>query len=120
MPTGSLSTKEIDPNGKGRGELGAKFDVGKPAIYRGVVDYFPRALYEVARVSTFGASKYAWKGWESVPDGYNRYSDALHRHELYKAIKDNLYDSDSGLLHDAHSAWNSLARLELYIRDNCG
>lgn len=94
-----------------------KYDGGKPCIYRGLMDYFPRALTEVAKVSTFGASKYAWKGWQAVPDGYNRYSDALHRHELDKAIV-GLYDVESKFLHDSHIAWNALARLELFLRND--
>ena len=38
------------------------------------------------------------------------------RHLLKPGIEGDL-DSDSGLLHDAHCAWNSLARLELKLRD---
>ena len=93
-----------------------KYDAGKTPIYQGVIDYFPRAINAVAGISAFGASKYAWKGWEGVDDGYNRYSNAMHRHELYKAIQ-GLYDDDSGLLHDAHFAWGALARLELFLRE---
>lgn len=93
-----------------------KYDAGKPAVYQGVLDYFPRAVLAVAAISTFGASKYAWKGWENVPDGYNRYSNALHRHELYKGIEGDT-DSDSKMLHDVHIAWNALARLELVLKE---
>lgn len=93
-----------------------KYDGGKTPIYQGAIDYFPRAISAVAGISAFGASKYAWKGWEGVEDGYNRYSNAMHRHELYKATQ-GPYDEDSGLLHDAHFAWGALARLELYLRE---
>ncbi len=93
-----------------------KYDGGKSPIYQGVLDYFPRAISAVADISSFGASKYAWKGWEGVDDGYNRYSNAMYRHELYKATEGR-YDKDSGLLHDAHFAWGALARLELYLRE---
>lgn len=109
-------TAETDPNGKNPHEPGAKLDQGKPCLYRGAINYFPRAIEAVAEVSTFGASKYAWKGWETVPDGIARYSDAMVRH-LTKEGKDELLDPDSGLLHAAHTAWGALARLELMLRE---
>lgn len=93
-----------------------KYDGGKSPIYRGAVSYFPRAISAVAAVSAFGASKYAWNGWRSVDDGFNRYSDALVRHLTYEA-EGEVLDSDSGLLHAAHAAWNALARLELLINE---
>lgn len=92
-----------------------KYDAGKPALYRGAIDYFPRALEAVAGVSTFGAKKYAWKGWEGVDDGVARYSDAMVRHLISEA-KGEVVDPDSNLLHAAHAAWGALARLELIIR----
>jgi hypothetical protein len=63
-----------------------------------------------------GAKKYTWKGWETVPDGFTRYSDALARHLLYESI-DGMVDKDTGLTHAAHAAWNSLARLELLLKE---
>lgn len=110
---------EVDPNGKTPHELGAKLDAGKPSVFRGLFDYFPRACLSVAEVSTLGAKKYAWKGWEKVPDGYARYSDALARHILAEAIEGK-YDSGPkgiGVLHAAQVAWNAMARLELALRD---
>lgn len=93
-----------------------KYDAGKPSIYRGAIDYFPRAIECVAAVSTFGASKYAWKGWEGVADGQARYSDAMVRHLIAQG-KGEVLDPDSGLLHAGHAAWNALARLELLLRE---
>ncbi len=107
---------ETDPNGKQPHEPGAKLDAGKVPVVRGAFGYFPRALIEVAKVSQFGATKYAWKGWETVPDGVVRYTDALGRHLLYEATGENR-DPDSNLLHAAHAAWNALARLELMLRE---
>lgn len=95
---------------------GIKYDGGKAPIYRGAIAYFPRAISAVAEVSALGASKYAWNGWRSVDDGFNRYSDALVRHLGYEA-EGEILDSDSGLLHAAHAAWNALARLELLIQE---
>lgn len=107
---------EHDPNGKAPGEPGAKLDAGKSPLRRGALEYFPRALMAVAEVSAFGASKYAWNGWETVPDGVRRYGDAGARHIVKERIE-GPYDSDSGLLHAAHEAWNALARLELMLRE---
>jgi hypothetical protein len=93
-----------------------KYDAGKSPVNRGGLSYFPRAIREVASVSAFGASKYAWRGWESVDDGFNRYSDAMVRHLTYEG-EGEVLDPDSGLLHAAHVAWNALARLELLIKE---
>ena len=107
---------EVDPFGKNPHDAGSKLDAGKPCVYRGAIAYFPRAIEAVAAVSTFGASKYTWKGWETVPDGFERYSDALGRHLIAEGSGEVL-DSGSDLLHAAHVAWNALARLELLLRE---
>lgn len=108
-------TKETDPNGKNPHEPGAKLDAGKTCIYRGLINYFPNACEMVAAISTFGARKYAWKGWETVPEGFERYSDAMVRH-LIEEGKGELLDPDSEYFHAGHTSWNSMARLELLIR----
>lgn len=93
-----------------------KYDKGKPAVWQGVINYFPRALWGVAEVSTFGAEKYAWKGWEGVENGYARYSDAKFRHALLHAMGEE-QDEDSELMHLKHEAWGALATLELYLKE---
>lgn len=108
-------TAEVDPNGKGTHELGAKLDFGKPPVFRGALSYFPRSIAAIARVSAVGARKYAWKGWESVDDGFNRYSDALARHILAESRED--VDQDTGCLHAEQVAWNACARLELLLKE---
>lgn len=108
--------KEKDPNNKVPGEPGAKLDSGKSPVFRGLLDYFPRACLAVAEVSQKGAEKYCWKGWEDVPDGINRYSDAIIRHICKESIEGKI-DPDFGLLHKAHVAWNALAVLELELRE---
>lgn len=105
---------EDDAGNVSRGSV--KYDGGKSPAFRGAIDYFPRALEQVASVSAFGATKYAWKGWQDVPEGFERYSDALVRH-LTATGKGEVTDRDSGLLHEAHAAWNALARLELKLRE---
>lgn len=112
-----MAIKETTPDAPEKKATGAiKYDGGKPPVFRGAIDYFPRAISAVAGISAFGASKYAWKGWEGVDDGYNRYSDAMVRHLIYEG-EGEVLDPDSGLLHAAHTAWNALARLELLIRE---
>lgn len=110
-------TKEFTNDDPGKIGTGAiKYDGGKPALFRGIVEYFPRAINAVGEISTFGARKYAWNGWEGVEDGINRYSDAMVRH-LFKEGAGEVVDPDSGLLHAAHTAWGALARLELMLRE---
>lgn len=107
---------ERDPNGKQAGEPGAKLDDGKPLIVRGVMHYFPRALKAIAAVSEYGSKKYRWGGWKTVPDGAERYGEALGRHIVDEEI-DGPIDPKTGHLHAAHEAWNALARLEHILRD---
>lgn len=106
---------ERDPNGKRPHEAGAKLDDGKAPVFRGALGYFPRALTEVANVSQIGARKYCWGGWEHVPDGAERYTDALARH-LLAETSEGATDPATGLSHAAQVAWNALARLELMLR----
>jgi len=106
---------EADPSGKAPNEPGAKLDQGKvrPSL---ILNAMPRALLAVAEVGTFGANKYSAGGWLSVPNGEERYTDAMDRHRLKEGCE-GLYDLESGLLHAAHLAWNALARLELQLRE---
>ena len=104
-----------DPFGKDQHEPGAKLDADKVRADL-VLTGFSRALWEVARVSTYGANKYTEGGWEAVPDGVKRYTAACDRHRLLAAI-DGPTDPESGLSHAAHHAWNALARLELMLRE---
>ena len=94
---------------------GAKLDSEKPRLDL-VLGSFSRALYEVGRVGTFGASKYSDNGWQSVENGEERYSSALLRHYLSEKVGESI-DPDSDFLHAAHVAWNALARLELMLRE---
>jgi hypothetical protein len=110
-----MSNQETDPTGRQPNTPGAKLDAGKAPVFRGAIQYFPRALIAVSEVSEHGARKYTWKGWEDVPDGIARYGDAMARHITKEGIEQ--HDIDSGLLHAAHAAWNALARLELILRD---
>lgn len=107
---------EKDPNGKKANEPGSKLDSGKVDLDL-VLGGFPRALWGVGSIGSFGARKYTPNGWMSVPDGVSRYSSAMLRH--YLAIKrGKAIDPDSGLLHVHHLAWNALALAELTERQD--
>lgn len=95
-------------------ERGIKLDAGKPRLDL-VLGGFARALLEVGKVGTFGAQKYTDNGWMEVPNGEQRYTDALLRHLLAER-KGEWSDAESGLMHAAHAAWCALARLDLQIR----
>lgn len=94
---------------------GAKADGGKyrPGL---VLGGFARALIEVSKVGTFGAVKYTDNGWTEVPNGQARYEDAQLRHWLERKTG-VLHDQESKLDHLAHDAWNALAKLDLYLRE---
>lgn len=112
MATANEQTND-DPALIGTGAI--KYDAGKPSIFRGLINYFPRACWAIAEISTFGAKKYAWNGWADVKEGFERYKDAQYRHALKREMGEEV-DADSQLLHLAHEAWNACATLELYIR----
>jgi len=80
---------------------GLKYDDGK--LRYSLVP--PIAMKGLAEVLTFGAKKYAPNSWQTVPNGQERYLDALYRHlEAYRAGEK--IDSDSGLSHLSHAISN--------------
>jgi hypothetical protein len=93
---------------------GAKDDKGKPMA--GVLLDFSRALQIVVDVGTYGAKKYTRAGWATVPEGSQRYLDAMMRHLLAMDVDPDGLDKETGLPHLAHVAWNALAVLELQAR----
>lgn len=103
---------QCDPFGKNQHESGAKMDYGKLQPSLIITDMAP-ALNAVIEVGTYGAMKYTPQGWLHVPDGEKRYTDAMLRHLLQETTED--YDTESGLLHASHLAWNALARLHWII-----
>lgn len=107
---------ERDPTGKAPNEAGAKLDAGK--IMAGLLADFSRALLATAHVSTRGAIKYSRGGWQSVPNGIERYGDAKWRHLLKEKIE-GPFDSEmrgEKVRHKAQVVWNALAELELELR----
>lgn len=101
--------------GLGQHAPGAKLDNGKirPGL---VLGGFARALKGVSEVGTFGAAKYTDNGWTEVPNGEARYEDAQLRHWL-DSKTGITHDAESQLLHLKHEAWNALARLDLFLRN---
>ena len=76
---------------------GLKFDDGKPLM--GLIP--PIAELEMARVLTFGASKYGRENWRHVDGASDRYLDAMMRHiNSYRQGEQN--DPESGISHLAH------------------
>lgn len=91
---------------------GIKFDAGKTRW-----DLLPlRTVEEIVKVYTFGAGKYGDNNWQNLPDGYNRYKAAMFRH-LAASERGEQLDSESGLPHLAHMAWNAIALLHFYMED---
>lgn len=105
---------EHDPNGFDANKPGAKLDAGKNRLGL-VLGGFARALQAVGQVGTFGANKYTDNGWMAVPEGVDRYTDAMYRHLMAEAQGETV-DPQTELMHAAHTAWNALARLDLLIR----
>lgn len=107
---------EKDPYGKDAHEGGAKLDAGKNRLSL-VLGGFSLALQEVGKVGTYGANKYSPNGWKTVPNGLERYADAMLRH-IFKGMSGEKLDPDTNLTHAAHAAWNALAVLELLTRES--
>lgn len=80
------------------------------------MDLLPlQELYEIAKVYTMGAEKYGENRWQNLPDGYERYRAALLRHMVQAQTEDK--DSESGLPHEAHIAWNAIAMLHFKLQE---
>lgn len=96
---------------------GSKFDSGKPKMSL-PLRQFPRALEAIVRASEYGNAKYEfggddWENFKRVPNAEERYRDAKQRHEGDRSRK--YLDSESGLSHISHAAWNTLAELEMHL-----
>ncbi len=83
-------------------EQGAKFDFGKNRY--DLLD--PYALDEVTKIYTFGCDKYQDHNWRKGIK-WSRVFGALMRHS-WAFWRGEEIDSESGLHHMAHAAWNCL------------
>ncbi len=106
---------ERDPNGRRANEPGAKLDSGKSLPHL-VLSEFSLALDKVVEVGTYGANKYTPRGWVSVPNGVDRYTEAASRHMLAMWQGEVINEKDGGLEHEAQFIWNLLAAYELKLR----
>ena len=93
---------------------GTKYDSGKPRIAEMVGD-FKEPLLAICKVWEFGADKYEKSNWKKVDNAIDRYTNAMMRHLLEEV--DNPIDSESGLHHAIHVAWNAIARLYFILQE---
>jgi hypothetical protein len=86
-------------------------------IATGVLDYFPKALAEVAKVSRIGNEQHNGVGtplhWDKSKS--SDHADCLIRHLLERGTTDT-----DGALHSAKVAWRALALLEQELEHNGG
>lgn len=95
---------------------GKKYDTGKNRMGL-MCENFSRALWEVAKVSTFGANRYGANNWQYLENPKERYMDALCRH-LFQHLQGKKINEESGLLHLSHCAWNILALIEFELKES--
>lgn len=72
------------------------------------------ALDSVARVYTWGATKYADRNWEKGIPASRMFASAMRHLIAWMAAEDK--DPESNLPHLAHAAWNVLGILEFTLR----
>lgn len=83
-------------------------------ICTGVIDYFPRALAYVARISKLGNDKHNpgeplhWARGKSMD-----HPDCIARHLAERGT----FDPDDGALHDGKLSWRGLANLEIVLEE---
>ena len=90
---------------------GIKYDHGKPEY--GLLP--PHALEEVAKVLTFGATKYDRDNWRKIDDLDRRYFDAAQRH-MWATKQGDSEDPESELHHLAHAITCLLFLLETELQ----
>lgn len=97
--------------------------VGKVGMHM-VIDGFPRALREVAKVMTWAADAKGYKlhDWRNLPEAETAFPAAEYRHQNDNSIMKaegtpaiERTDHESDLLHAAHKIFNGLAELELIL-----
>jgi len=87
----------------------------KPRMFKTIVEQFPLAIKSVAKRSELGHEKYSdidqdWQGFTKFP--IEQYEDALVRHLMQDGE-----ENETELDHLAALAWNTLAILELKLRN---
>lgn len=96
---------------------GKKYDSNKSMVGT-LCNVFPNALLSIGNCIEFGTHKYPDPAnWQKVDGAFTRYQDSIMRHYL-KFLAGEERDKETGLLHLSHMAWNTLAVLELYLREH--
>lgn len=96
---------------------GKKYD-GNKSMVGTLCNVFPNALLAIGNCIEFGTHKYPDPAnWQKVEGAFTRYQDSIMRHYL-KFLAGQERDAETNLLHLAHMAWNTLAVLELYLREH--
>ena len=104
--TGSICNCELHIAGFKLPKEGVKYDEGKTqwALLP------PYSLEEVAKVYTYGATKYAANNWRKGM-AWSRTFSAVMRH-CWKFWRGETYDKETGLHHMAHAAFGCLTLIE--------
>jgi hypothetical protein len=90
--------------------VGVRFDHGKVRH-----DLIPPEWDEVlAMILTLGAEKYAPRNWEKGMS-YSRMIGSLKRH-TNAYLSGEFLDTETGLPHLGHAAWNALALMSYHLR----
>ena len=103
---GTGACTSVGLNGSGAGLLPTNPSARKHLpIGTAVLDYFPLALAELARVSLVGQKQHNTKGWDKSKSA--DHADALVRHYLERGT----IDSD-GCSHSGKMLWRAMALVE--------
>ena len=91
----------------------------KPDPMRDVYLEFPLAMMEIAKVTAYGASKHAPRGWQTFDPEYGMdyHRSKVGRHLLKEELEGPVNHEDGDLLHPSQTAWNMLAYLEHFLRN---
>ncbi len=113
----SIEAEEKKEDGGKREDEGKKYDSNKPMVGT-LCRVFPNALLAIGNCIEFGTHKYPDPAnWQKVDGAFLRYQDSIMRHYL-KFLAGQERDSETNLLHLSHMAWNTLAILELYLKEH--
>ena len=91
---------------------GVKYDREKPKMNL----LPPKAIVEISKVLTFGASKYDAENWRKLDDLQNRYTAGALRH-IFAHMDGEELDPETNLSHLAHAMCCLLFKLEIELEE---
>ena len=91
---------------------GIKYDSEKPKMNL----LPPKAIVEISKVLTFGASKYDAENWRKLDDLQNRYTAGALRH-IFAHMDGEELDPETNLSHLAHAMCCLLFKLEIELEN---